>query len=261
MRVEQLADGVYWKRLLIVNMMFIGEPGAEEEKWAVVDTGLALSADAIERTARDQLGYKGRPSAIVLTHGHFDHVGALKELVRRWNVPVYAHEEEIPFVTGQQDYLPPDPQVGGGMMAWISPVYPKEAIDLGAAVHPLPQDGSVPGLPDWRWLHTPGHTPGHVSLFREVDRTLIAGDAFITVKQESAWSVLTQQKAIHGPPAYFTPDWKAAKRSVEKLAALHPEAAVTGHGLPVYGQECRSMLTQLAAHFESLAVPERGRYV
>ena len=41
-------------------------------------------------------------------------------------------------------------------------------------------------MPGWRWVHTPGHTAGHVSLFRDADRTLIAGDAFVTTKQESA---------------------------------------------------------------------------
>jgi hypothetical protein len=39
-------------------------------------------------------------------------------------------------------------------------------------------------MPGWRWMHTPGHTEGHVCLFRNSDRTLIAGDAFTTTKQE-----------------------------------------------------------------------------
>ena len=49
----------------------------------------------------------------------------------------------------------------------------------------LPEDGSIPHLPDWEWIYTPGHSPGHVSFFREKDLTLIVGDAFVTVKQES----------------------------------------------------------------------------
>ncbi|BFH14613.1 hypothetical protein J6TS7_46980 [Paenibacillus dendritiformis] len=92
-----------------------------------------------------------------------------------------------------------------------------EAIQLGDRVQPLPDDGRVPHLPDWRVIPTPGHTPGHVSLYRESDRTLIAGDAFITVKQESALHVIGQAKEIHGPPAYFTPDWDEAWRSVKRL--------------------------------------------
>src|ERR671919_701782 len=89
-------------------------------------------------------------------------------------------------------------------------------------IRPLPVDGSIPAMPGWRWIHTPGHSPGHVSLFRDSDRTLIAGDAFVTTKQESAIAALTNRPEIHGPPAYFTPDWTASRRSVERLAALEP---------------------------------------
>src|SRR4051812_29789160 len=67
-----------------------------------------------------------------------------------------------------------------------------------------PADGSVPALPSWRAIHTPGHAPGHVSLFRESDRLLLAGDAFVTTKQESAVAALLKPRVIHGPPAYFT---------------------------------------------------------
>lgn len=85
-------------------------------------------------------------------------------------------------------------------MASLSWAYPRGPIDLGDRVRALPGDGRVPGLPEWRWMHTPGHAPGHVSFFREADRTLIAGDAFITTKQESALAVLAQRPEVHGPP-------------------------------------------------------------
>ncbi|GFR37325.1 hypothetical protein PRECH8_06210 [Insulibacter thermoxylanivorax] len=91
----------------------------------------------------------------------------------------------------------------------------------------------IPSLPSYRWMHTPGHSPGHVSLFRESDRTLIAGDAFVTVRQDSLYKVLTQQKEINGPPRYLTTDWQAAKESVKRLAALKPAYAVMGHGPPM----------------------------
>lgn len=94
-------------------------------------------------------------------------------------------------------------------------------------------------MPGWHWIHTPGHTPGHVSLFREDDRCLIAGDAFVTVKQESLYAVATQEQEIHGPPAHFTPDWAAARQSVERLARLPPAIAATGHGTPMRGLEMR----------------------
>ena len=143
----------------------------------------------------------------------------------------------------------------------MSFAFPNKAIDLGARVRVLPDDGSVPHMPGWRWLHTPGHTAGHVSLFRDGDRTLIAGDAFVTTKQESLYAVVTQEPEVHGPPAYFTPDWANARRSVERLAALRPAIAATGHGPPMGGQELSDGLETLAREFDRIAVPERGRYV
>jgi glyoxylase-like metal-dependent hydrolase (beta-lactamase superfamily II) len=128
-------------------------------------------------------------------------------------------------------------------------------------VQPFPEDGAVPGMPGWRWIHTPGHTEGHVSLWRESDRTLIAGDAFITTKQESAYAVATQRPELHGPPMYFTPDWVSAASSVRKLAALQPELVITGHGRALQGPEMRQSLDTLARDFEKVAVPEHGRYV
>jgi glyoxylase-like metal-dependent hydrolase (beta-lactamase superfamily II) len=227
----------------------------------LIDAGLPGSAHRIMQAAGDWVGGPAAPAAIILTHGHFDHVGALQELLRHWDVPVYAHRLELPFLTGRSPYPPPDPTVGGGAMAALSRLYPRGPIDLGGRVQPLPEDGSVPEMPGWRWIHTPGHTPGHVSLFRDQDRTLIAGDAFVTTKQESATAVLTQRPELHGPPAYYTPDWESAESSVERLAALDPLRVATGHGPPLEGEEMLEDLRDLARNFSGRAVPEGGRYV
>jgi glyoxylase-like metal-dependent hydrolase (beta-lactamase superfamily II) len=127
-------------------------------------------------------------------------------------------------------------------------------------VFELPVDGSVPFLPGWRWVATPGHSPGHVSFFRESDRLLIAGDAFVTTKQESLLSVLAQTKAVFGPPKYFTHDWQQAEESVRLLAGLRPEIAATGHGTPMRGEELRQQLQALVEQFRERAVPPNGRY-
>jgi glyoxylase-like metal-dependent hydrolase (beta-lactamase superfamily II) len=244
-----------------VNLFFYGRRGAPSGSWVLIDAGLPGSASSIIRAAEERFGPWTQPSAIVLTHGHFDHVGALGELLKHWDVPVYAHFLELPYLTGRSPYPPPDPTVGGGAMAALSRFYPRGPSQFGNRVHALPEDGSVPGMPEWKWIHSPGHTPGHVSLWREADRTLIAGDAFVTTKQESAIAVLTQRLELHGPPAYFTPDWAAARRSVERLVALNPARVVTGHGRPLEGPEMLEGLRQLARDFDRVAVPRQGRYV
>jgi predicted RecA/RadA family phage recombinase len=142
----------------------------------------------------------------------------------------------------------------------MSVVFPKRPIDLGRHARELPADGSVPGAPGWRWIPTPGHAPGHVSLLRDSDRTVIAGDAFTTTKQESLIAALTQRAEIHGPPMYFTPDWDRARASVRHLADYAPTAAITGHGPPFRGERLQDGLRNLAAHFDQWARPARGRY-
>jgi len=254
--VDPVTDDVTRLRHLFVNLYLLGTP----EAWVLVDAGLAGSTPAIRQAAYDRFG-STPPRAILMTHGHFDHVGAFPDLFDIWDVPVLAHRDELPHLTGQRDYPPPDPSVGKGAMALMSFAYPDKAIDLGPRVQPLPEDGSVPHLPGWRWIHTPGHTAGHVSFFRESDRCLIAGDAFVTTKQESLYAVATQREEVHGPPAYFTPDWAAARRSVEALARLRPEIAATGHGVPMRGEALRRELDDLALRFDEIAVPSQGRYV
>lgn len=66
---------------------------------------------------------------------------------------------------------------------------------------------------------------------------------------------------MHGPPAYFTPDWEAARRSIERLAALQPSIAATGHGVPMGGERLTRGLEKLVREFDKVAVPDQGRYV
>ena len=257
---QEVIPDIYCLTIQIVNVCFIGNP-TKDTGWTLIDAGMPRSAKAIIKEAEQRFGPHARPDAILLTHGHFDHVGAIIELIEHWDVPVYAHPLEIPFLTGEQDYPKPDSTVGGGLVARMSPLFPNDAISLGNYIKPLPEDGSVPNLPNWQWLHTPGHSPGHVSFFRNADRVLIAGDAFVTVKQESLYKVLIQEKELSGPPKYLTTDWDEAWASVKLLEALRPEIAVTGHGIPINGNELRENLAKLARDFDKLAIPQHGKYL
>lgn len=256
--IDILPD-LYQYTIQIVNIVLYGEPQMKD--FVLIDAGMPKSADEIISVVEERYGSKSRPKAIILTHGHFDHVGGLIELIERWDVPVYAHILEIPFLSGKQNYPEPDPTVNNGLVAKMSPIFPNEAINLGGNLKVLPSDGSVPFMAGFRWIHTPGHSPGHISLFREKDKVLIAGDAFVTVKQESLYKVITQTKEISGPPQYFTTDWLTARASIEKLAILKPSVAITGHGLPMKGEELTSNLKKLVDDFDQIALPKQGKYL
>jgi glyoxylase-like metal-dependent hydrolase (beta-lactamase superfamily II) len=254
---REVAEGVLFLRTMMVNVYMVRTPTS----WVLVDAGLRGYAPTIRAAAEAFAGSVTPPAAIVLTHGHFDHVGSLEALLRDWRVPVFAHRLEAPYLTGQSRYPPADPLVGGGAMSLLSRLYPRGPIDISAHLRRLPEGGAIPALEGWRWVHTPGHAPGHVSLFRDRDRVLIAGDAATTVQQESVIAVSMQRREVHGPPAYFTSDWQSAGESVGRLAALQPDVLATGHGEPLNGSEMRAALRNLAAHFEDEQIPRIGRYV
>ncbi|HEY0439256.1 MAG TPA: MBL fold metallo-hydrolase, partial [Xanthobacteraceae bacterium] len=229
--------------------------------WVLVDAGLMGTKSLIKNAAAQRFGDNARPAAIVMTHGHFDHVGVLEDFAAEWDAPVYAHTLEHPYLNGSASYPPPDPSVGGGLMSLLSPLYPRAPVNVANHLRALPVDGSVPPMPGWKWLHTPGHTAGHISFWRDADRAQIVGDAFVTTRQESVYAAATQEPELHGPPMYYTPDWENARESVRKLAALEPDLVVTGHGRPMHGQGLRDALHRLARDFDRIAVPKQGRYV
>ncbi|MFS0644225.1 MBL fold metallo-hydrolase [Siminovitchia sp. 179-K 8D1 HS] len=257
---REIRPDLYYHTIQIVNICLVGTPGTDE--FVLVDAGMPHSADKIISVAEERFGSGRNPKAIILTHGHFDHVGAIVDLLEHWkDIPVYAHKSELPYLTGEKSYPKPDATVEGGMVAKMSPLFPVEPINLGTSVQALPEDGTVPYMPGFRWIHTPGHTPGHVSLFRDQDRALIAGDAFVTVKQEYLYRVFTQEQEISGPPRYLTPDWQASRESVRKLEALKPSVAITGHGVPMEGEALTRNLEKLARNFDQIAIPDHGKYI
>ncbi|MEI6946318.1 MBL fold metallo-hydrolase [Paraflavisolibacter sp. H34] len=254
-----VAPGVWRMKDLFVNVFII--QNREGTNWILVDAGLKSSAAKIKRMVADVLTAGSTPSSIIMTHGHFDHRGSLQQLADEWRVPVYAHHLEMPYLTGRASYPPPDPTVGGGAMSVLSFTYPRGPINAQDHMQDLPENGKVPGMSEWRWIHTPGHSPGHISLFRDRDGVLIAGDAVVTTQQESVFSVMAQKKKMCGPPKYFTPDWGAAARSVKELAALEPNIVASGHGHSIYGDQARKSLHKLARQFWKSGMPEKGRYV
>ena len=262
--MNEIAPGVVCVPTSFVNTYLIGEPGGP---WALVDTGLRPFAWKIKAAAAERFGRDSKPVAIFLTHGHFDHSGSARVLAEYWGVPVYAHELEAPYLSGRSGYPPPDPTVGGAI-AMLSRVMPHDGIDLGRRLRTLltvttgpdtpPDQGPLPGMDGWKWVFTPGHSPGHVSFFREADRTLLAGDAVATLNMDSYLELAIKQQEISTAGAPFIPDWESYARSLQVVADLEPATLACGHGIPMSGGEVASDLERFARHFSP---PAHGRYV
>jgi glyoxylase-like metal-dependent hydrolase (beta-lactamase superfamily II) len=250
---REIATDLAWLRTSISNVYFVGHSGA----WVLIDTGVVGYADAIRKAAVARFGADSRPNAIVLTHGHFDHAACALELAGPWNVPVYAHPLEFPYLTGKSAYPQKDPTVGGAM-AFLSRFFPSRTVNIEKVLQPLPDSGAVPGIDGWTAIFTPGHAPGHVAFWREHDATLVAGDAVATADLDSWYGIFSQKKRISRPASPFTYDWEQARASVRTIADLNPSVLACGHGEPMTGPAVALELSQFARNFTP---PSHGRYV
>jgi glyoxylase-like metal-dependent hydrolase (beta-lactamase superfamily II) len=255
--MDQLAAGVHQLRIKrFVNVYFVD--AGNDGEWVLIDTGLPGSEKEIQAAATELFGAGAKPQAILLTHGHLDHLGSAKELAAAWQVPVIVHPLELPYVTNKAKYPPRDPTVGGSL-AFMSRFFPTDLPDLTGVVETLnTDDETAPFLANWRWVHVPGHAPGQIAFFREADHTLIGADAFATTDHESVPSVLLGIPKISVAGAPFNYDWQQCRESVQKLAALEPRHIGCGHGPVLSGLQAMLDLQHLANDYP---LPAQGRYI
>ncbi len=255
-----VAPGVWRIKDLFVNMYLIHNPS--NNKWVLLDTGLSTSANKIKKVAEHLFWPESHPAAIVLLTPISIIPAHLRKLADEWDVPIYAHSLEKPYLTGASSYPPPDPSVGGGLMSLMSFVYPKRPIDVSDRLVILPEDGTIPVLPGWRYYHTPGHAPGHISLFRQSDRLLLAGDAFVTTNQESAIAAITQTRVLCMVLQNISRTTGARRKGLLKYLPLSSRRSL----LPAMGslwraKSCEKPFITWLDNFRELAVPRSGRYV
>lgn len=258
---ERIARDVhaYAPSPLAGNVYLVGTGDA----WALIDAGMPRQGARIQRVAAAQFGPSARPSAILLTHVHPDHAGSALELARAWQVPVYLHPAEMDLATARDlatvtRYATPLDRAVVLPLMRLMPRRRVEAMIEGDSLEgwarPLPSDSTVPGLPGWRWVATPGHSPGHVAFHREEDGVLITGDALLTVNLGSpagfVQALLRRGPArLCDPPRYLDLDHAAAVASAAALARLRPRVVAPGHGRPLAGAELEAQLRlQPGAH-------------
>lgn len=167
----------------------------------IVDTGMAFMGKRILKEAEKLGEVKG----ILLTHGHSDHVGGLKNILEGKKVPVFAHEDDIKYMEGKEPFP-------GRKKA--------ELLVQPNLVQPLKMtNGNIDAIEDLLPIHTPGHSPGHVVYYHQEDHVLIAGDLFTSKKGQ-----------LRKPMAMFTANMKEAVKSGGVVEQLKPNVVSICHG-------------------------------
>ena len=206
--MRAIADDVWQLPLTprdAINAYLIGD--------VLVDTGIKQSADTIATML------EGRQiSAIALTHAHIDHAGAMAGLAERLGAPVWCGARDREAAEAGRVVLAP----AFGRPRLNALVGATAAFDGTPVARTLAEGDALAA--GFTVLDTPGHSPGHVSFWREADRTLICGDVFFNMH------LLTTIPGLRQPPHLFTADPAENRRSERKLAALEPSSAGFGHG-------------------------------
>lgn len=222
------------------------------DAWVLIDAGWRGDQPRIEAAVARLVS--GTPTAIVLTHDHPDHAGAARVLAGRWRCRVFVHPAELAIARGSFVAMwrhagPLDRYLILPAISALGRARRDEMLRRGSlapVVDTLEADGVVPYLPDWRWVHTPGHTPGHVSFFREADRVLLTGDALVTLRVNTLAGIVRGRQGLSGPPWYTTADRAAARASLQAIAALEPRIVASGHGHALTGPGTADRLHRFA---------------
>ena len=178
----------------------------DDEMAVLIDTGFPGQIEDIQ-VEMEKVGVSfDKLQVVILTHQDIDHRGSLPELLQRCrsNIKVYAHELDKPYIEGDLPLLK-DGNVENRPKGKVS--------DTMIDGQELPYCGGI------LILHTPGHTPGHISLYLKQSKILVAGD--------SMYSVNGMLGGIHAPT---TINIKEAQQSLKKYLNLDIESVVCYHG-------------------------------
>jgi hydroxyacylglutathione hydrolase len=185
----------------------------------LIDAGIRSSASRLLRALAPH-----RLRAHALTHVHADHQGSSHVVCKTRGVPLWVHQNEVEIMEqgsfGLQQNLPDNVITRLQRQFWAGEAHPvSRALRAGDDIN------------GFEVLETPGHAKGHISLWRETDKTLIIGDVLTNM------NVMTMQAGLHLPLGVFTLDAAQNQAHVLRLAMLEPELILFGHGRPLRDPE------------------------
>ncbi|MCW3012111.1 MAG: fold metallo-hydrolase [Solirubrobacterales bacterium] len=205
----------------------------EDDRLTLVDAGLPASY----RTLRSGLGELGLPmtaiQALVLTHGHFDHVGMAERLRLELNIPVLVHPADVELTKHPMTYRT-ERRRERYLLTQVQALPVMARLARAGAFRPAPvqqvttfADGQVldvPGRP--RVVFTPGHTDGHCALFLEQANAVISADALVTLDP------YTNRRGPRLVARAATADVQRNLASLDALQETRAQVVLPGHGEP-----------------------------
>lgn len=219
--MQRITQGVYLMEEMrgCNSYLLVSEDGL-----ALLDTGLSSDVNRMVSQIREAGLDPSDLRSIVITHAHADHIGGLAGWVHRVESEVIAHHLEAPYIEGLGS-IPARTRLQKAM-TWLGDRFSK--FDGGVKVTRHLHDGEILDLQGgMRVIHTPGHTPGSVTLFQEERGVMFCGDLLFNGHP------LTGRGGLRYAPQAFSVDPDEMIRSAKKLAPLSVKVLCMGHGEPI----------------------------
>ncbi|GAB3531045.1 MBL fold metallo-hydrolase [Arthrobacter tecti] len=224
----EVSEGIHWLEHAHVNVYFVEQDG----RVMIVDAGLPAIWPKIRRALRE-LGFEKSVVALVLTHGHFDHLGAAARIRSHYRVPILVHPDDAYIAAHPYRYKHELNRVAVVLqnprsLPIIGRMKMAGALNVRGVADTLPLSPGIatnlPGTPEI--IHVPGHTAGHIALHFPERRALICGDALVTL---NPYTGIKGPQIVSGAATANSPQ---ALDSLDRLSALPAEKVLTGHGEP-----------------------------
>lgn len=211
----------------------------DDVNMVLLDTGMPGSFQRIHDAIEKEGQAFNRLNKIIITHQDLDHTGGVMEILEhsKKNIEVFAHTDDTPYINGEKklvrfnpkfmNALPPERREF--MEATFNSYTPIKVNETLTDNQLLPFCGGL------TVIHTPGHTPGHICIYHQESKTLIAGDG-----------LNIQDGQLFGPRKEILDDeaYQQATDSLNKLVKFHIERVITYHG-GVYNHNPDSRIKEL----------------
>jgi len=238
-QVGEVVPGLHQRAMVTTSAFIVITPDAQtgESSITVIDAGWRVLHNRPVLNYLGELGY-GPESVdrLISTHYHPDHVGGMAGLRRATDAPVLAHRLEAPYLVGDPERVIPNPVKPRWLRMLTWPLMASMTPPNFPVAATLDDGDSLPLLSGAAVVHTPGHTPGSISLHFANEGVLLVADA-----------IQRYQERLTLPSRWFSSDMEAAKESVLKLASLDFEVICFSHFEPMR-EGARAALRSLAEY-------------